>query len=49
MPGITLNHNQPAGRLDDALRALQAAGRVTVTQIATGGRPVQLWTATATR
>jgi len=43
----TLNHNQPAGQLDHALRALQAAGRATVTQIATGGRPAQLWTATA--
>jgi hypothetical protein len=42
----TLKHNQPTGRLDDALRALQAAGRATVTQIATGGRPAQLWTAT---
>lgn len=44
----TLNHNQPAGQLDHALRALQAAGRATVTQIATGGRPAQLWTATPT-
>lgn len=42
----TLNHNQPAGRLDDALRALHAAGRATATQIATGGRPAQLWAAT---
>jgi len=42
----TLKHNQPAGQLDHALRALQAAGRATVTQIATGGRPAQLWTAT---
>jgi len=40
----TVNHNQPAGEIDDALRALQAAGRATVTQIATGGRPAQLWT-----
>lgn len=45
----TLNHNHPAGQLDHALRALQTAGRATVTQIATGGRPAQLWTATATR
>lgn len=44
----TLNHNQPAGHIDDALRALQTAGRATVTQIATGGRPAQLWTATPT-
>ncbi len=36
------------GQLDHALRALQAAGRATVTQIATGGRPAQLWTATPT-
>jgi hypothetical protein len=41
-----LKHNQPAGQIDDALRALQKAGRATVTQIATGGRPAQLWTAT---
>ena len=43
-----LKHNQPAGHLDHALRALQTAGRATVTQIATGGRPAQLWTATPT-
>jgi hypothetical protein len=43
----TLKHNQPAGQIDDALRALHAAGRATMTQIATGGRPAQLWTATA--
>ncbi|MGO9908516.1 MAG: hypothetical protein ACLPY3_22780 [Solirubrobacteraceae bacterium] len=42
----TLKHNQPAGQLDDALRTLQTTGRATVTQIATGGRPAQLWTAT---
>jgi hypothetical protein len=42
----TLKHNQPAGQLDHALDALHAAGRTTVTQIATGGRPAQLWTAT---
>ena len=42
----TLKHNQPAGEIDHALRALQTAGRATVTQIATGGRPAQLWTAT---
>ncbi|MGH2862078.1 MAG: DUF3987 domain-containing protein [Solirubrobacteraceae bacterium] len=44
----TLRHNQPAGQLDNALTALQAAGRATVTQIATGGRPAQLWTAVPT-
>jgi hypothetical protein len=42
----TLKHNQPAGQIDNALHALQTAGRATVTQIATGGRPAQLWTAT---
>lgn len=41
----TLNHNQPAGQIDHALHALNAAGRVTSTQIPTGGRPAQLWTA----
>jgi hypothetical protein len=42
----TLKHNQPAGQLDHALNALQAAGRAIVTQIPTGGRPAQHWTAT---
>ena len=41
----TLNHNQPAGEIDHALQALNTARRVTVTQIPTGGRPAQLWTA----
>lgn len=41
----TLNHNQPAGQIDHALTALHAAGRATATQIPTGGRPAQLWTA----
>jgi hypothetical protein len=45
----TLKHNQPAGHIDHALHALQNAGRATVTQIATGGRPAQLWTTTPTR
>jgi hypothetical protein len=40
-----LKHNQPAGQIEHALHALQAAGRATFTQIATGGRPAQLWTA----
>jgi hypothetical protein len=40
-----LNHNQPAGQIDHALHALHATGRVTATQIPTGGRPAQLWTA----
>lgn len=43
----TLNHNQPAGEIDNALHALTAADRVTVTRQATGGRPAQLWTAAA--
>jgi hypothetical protein len=42
----TLKHNQPAGKIDHALNALHSADRATVTQIATGGRPAQLWTAT---
>ena len=42
----TLNHNQPASQIDTAaLSALHATGRATVTQIPTGGRPAQLWTA----
>ena len=41
----TLKHNQPAGEIDSALRALQTTGRATVTQIKTAGRPAQLWTA----
>lgn len=41
----TLNHNQPAGEIDHALQTLNTAGRVTATQIPTGGRPAQLWTA----
>jgi hypothetical protein len=44
-----LNHNQPAGQIDHALHALHAAGRATATQIPTGGRPAQLWTATPDR
>jgi hypothetical protein len=43
----TLNHNQPAGEIDTALQALHAAGRATVTRQPTGGRPAQLWTASA--
>jgi hypothetical protein len=42
-----LNHNQPAGQIDHALHALNAAGRATAAQIPTGGRPAQLWTATS--
>jgi Protein of unknown function (DUF3987) len=43
----TLNHNHPASQIDTALHALHAAGRATATQIPTGGRPAQLWTATS--
>ncbi len=42
----TLNHNQPAGQIEAALHALHGADRVTATQIATGGRPAQLWSTT---
>ena len=42
-----LNHNQPAGQIDHALTALHTAGHATTTQIPTGGRPAQLWTATS--
>jgi hypothetical protein len=42
----TLKHNQPAGHIDHALHALRDAGRAAHSQIATGGRPAQLWTAT---
>ena len=45
----TLKHNQPAGQIDHALHALHTAGRVTTAQIPTGGRPAQLWSATADR
>jgi hypothetical protein len=43
----TLHHNQPAGQIKHALHELHAAGRVTSTQIPTGGRPAQLWTVRA--
>jgi hypothetical protein len=42
----TLKHNHPAGQIEHALHTLNTAGRVTTTQIPTGGRPAQLWTAT---
>jgi hypothetical protein len=42
-----LHHNQPANQIDHALHALNAAARVTATQIPTSGRPAQLWTATS--
>ncbi len=44
-----LKHNQPAGQIDHALHTLNAAGRVTTTQIPTGGRPAQLWSSTTGR
>jgi len=44
-----LKHNQPAGQIDHALHTLNAAGRVTHSQIPTAGRPAQLWTATPGR
>ena len=40
-----LNHNQPAGQIDHALHALHTAGHAIPSQIPTGGRPAQLWTA----
>jgi hypothetical protein len=42
----TLNHHHSASQLDTALQALHSTDRATVTQIATGGRPAQHWTAT---
>ncbi|MGO9977547.1 MAG: hypothetical protein ACLP01_33095 [Solirubrobacteraceae bacterium] len=43
-----LRHNQPAGKIDNALQALQTAGRAAATRQTTGGRPAQLWTAANT-
>ncbi|MGH2844069.1 MAG: DUF3987 domain-containing protein, partial [Solirubrobacteraceae bacterium] len=40
-----LSHNKPTGEIDTALHALHALGRATTTQIKTGGRPAQLWSA----
>jgi hypothetical protein len=42
----TLNHNQPAGQIENALQLLHTTERVNSTQIPTGGRPAQLWTTT---
>jgi hypothetical protein len=42
----TLQRNQPATAIQQALDALQLAGRATRTQIPTAGRPAELWTAT---
>jgi hypothetical protein len=43
----TLQHNQPATAIGQALDALVLAGRATQSQIPTAGRPAQLWIATA--
>jgi hypothetical protein len=42
------HRNLPAGRVDQALAALTAAGRVTHQRTLTAGRPAELWTAAAT-
>ena len=41
-----LQHNRPANQLQQALGALQLAGRATRAHIPTAGRPAELWTAT---
>jgi hypothetical protein len=41
-----LQHNRPADQIQHALRALQLAGRASIAQIPTAGRPAELWTAT---
>ncbi|MBV9193137.1 MAG: hypothetical protein JO168_03250, partial [Solirubrobacterales bacterium] len=41
-----LQHNRPADQIQQALGALQLAGRATHAQLPTGGRPADLWTAT---
>jgi hypothetical protein len=42
-----LQHNRPADQIQQALDALQLAGRAVRAQLATAGRPAQLWTATS--
>jgi hypothetical protein len=42
----TLQHNRPADQIQQALGALQLAGRATRAQISTAGRPAELWNAT---
>jgi hypothetical protein len=42
----TLQHNQPAKAIQQALDALALAGRATRAQIPTAGRPAELWSAT---
>ena len=41
-----LQHNRPADQIQQALQALQLAGRASRSQIPTAGRPAELWTAT---
>lgn len=41
-----LQHNQPADQIQQALSALQLAGRASRGQIPTAGRPAELWTPT---
>jgi hypothetical protein len=42
-----LQHNRSADQIQQALGALQLAGRATRTQILTAGRPAELWTASS--
>jgi hypothetical protein len=41
-----LHHNRSASQIQQALGALQLAGRATRAHLATAGRPAELWTAT---
>lgn len=40
------HRNQPVARVDQALAALQAAGKITRQRVLTAGRPAELWTST---
>jgi hypothetical protein len=40
------HRNQPVARIDQALAALHAAGKITRQRVLTAGRPAELWTAT---
>jgi hypothetical protein len=40
------HRNQPVARIDQALAALNAAGKITRQRVLTTGRPAELWTAT---
>jgi hypothetical protein len=42
----TLQHNRPTNQIQQALNALQLAGRANRSPIPTAGRPAELWTAT---